>query len=940
MINVISEENENTIKNNIAIFKDFNLEINIGKIKKDKIDNIYIEIIISIIIKIKTNKLECFKLYSQLDLENIKITEEMFLKLKKALSTHNNYMHQYEIIDVREIFDQDKIIFYYFLFKYVLKNSIYIYQIPLLLDLSIKLKQAIKSNLIENILFEIINEVNLTKNIRYVLKTILDSKYYYNKFKNSYNNIKKRKYNNLYYLNNINKNNKLPITDCLLDSKKIINLNKNEIVKKSNEIKAILNNISKKKNKKYNKLKQQSINEQNINNELKNYDIDEYKFGKEDNKLIMKKQFENENKKVIEDNNINNINQDKYFYGLKKEDIITKTKYNWKKKKKEDNPNTIFDSISYGEFINICILTLNNSKFYLSNDIKNNIFIEEIHIGTHFIKLDDKKYEDSIYYLLNLEKNNIIIKNYLKLYDFIQFIKNKIQKEFKYIYKLKIVLFFKKEDNNLKYFNISFKSVFYNPINNDEIVLNETNILINGFYSEINNQLIKKINKEEFEYIPYHYKNEENSNYPLDSLNFIIQDYLDNNESQDENQCNLIIPLKSKKSFIKLNNNISFIKRFKVGNYFAFAESKILIYDISFHKKNEITFFENNDIKISYIYYNINEKNKVKVLINSNNKYYMISIDLVQSEHEKEEVVIRQNGNIIKKDNDYVINLLFSLNETNYFQIMTKKNSFNYFIYYNNNNNETNLFINEFLNSKIQNFILLIKNEFYNENDILYFINFHDKKKINKINLYFFSKYSNSISEIPNARNEKETKILFACKEYNSKKNKNGILLIIPYLKDSLEMVKYFYPTDNFEVYCFCPIANKKEEANNNLTKNRHRINTQKNTEDNSYSGQINNNRIRINRYYNTIEFSHFLAGGFDIKQKKPLIKLYRLSFNNTTLEPEIEKIQDIEIENKENCNRPIIRIMQSENFGEILAINSNGDIQAYQIFLMNIKNK
>ena len=271
---------------------------------------------------------------------------------------------------------------------------------------------------------------------------------------------------------------------------------------------------------------------------------------------------------------------------------------------------------------------------------------------------------------------------------------------------------------------------------------------------------------------------------------------------------------------------------------------------------------------------------------------------------------------------------------------MTKKNSFNYFIYYNNNNNETNLFINEILNSKIQNFILLIKNEFYNENDILYFINFHDKNKIKKINLYFFSKYLNSISEIPNARNEKETKILFACKEYNSKKNKNGILLIIPYLKDSLEMVKYFYPTDNFEVYCFYPIENKKEEANNNLTKNRHRINTQKNTEDNSYSGQINNNRIRINRYYNAVECSRFLAGGFDNKQKKPLIKLYRLSFNNITLEPEIEKIKDIEIKNKENCNGPIICIMQSENFGEILAINSNGDMQAYQIFLMNIKNK
>ena len=61
-------------------------------------------------------------------------------------------------------------------------------------------------------------------------------------------------------------------------------------------------------------------------------------------------------------------------------------------------------------------------------------------------------------------------------------------------YRLNIELYFRKEnEGNCKYFNISFKFVFCEPMNNGKIELNETNILINGFKSGIKNQIIKEI---------------------------------------------------------------------------------------------------------------------------------------------------------------------------------------------------------------------------------------------------------------------------------------------------------------------------------------------------------------------------------------------------------------------------------------------------------------
>ena len=172
-----------------------------------KIDEIYSEIIISLI---KSNNFKyCYKIFPQLDLEKIDITQTIKDEIYKLLDINNNYIKQYDILKAKDIFNKNtKIDFYYILFKYILKNPIYIYQIPFLLNLRKKIIKIIKSNLIEN-LYNFNSKVNMNRKIKYVIKTIVDSKYYYNIFSDSIKLFKSLK---IYPDNNYNE-----IKDCLYE---------------------------------------------------------------------------------------------------------------------------------------------------------------------------------------------------------------------------------------------------------------------------------------------------------------------------------------------------------------------------------------------------------------------------------------------------------------------------------------------------------------------------------------------------------------------------------------------------------------------------------------------------------------------------------------------------------------------------------------------------
>ena len=147
---VQDEEKLNEIENSNIIKKNKEESIKeLGSEIDEKIDKIYSDIIIKLI---KENKIDdyenTYKIINELDLENINITKTIFEELSKTLNINEDYIKKYIIKEIKDLFNDNIINFYYILFKYILKNPIYIYNIPLLLEKRkniIKLKKTNKN---------------------------------------------------------------------------------------------------------------------------------------------------------------------------------------------------------------------------------------------------------------------------------------------------------------------------------------------------------------------------------------------------------------------------------------------------------------------------------------------------------------------------------------------------------------------------------------------------------------------------------------------------------------------------------------------------------------------------------------------------------------------------------------------------------------------------
>ena len=125
-----------------------------------------------------------------------------------------------------------------------------------------------------------------------------------------------------------------------------------------------------------------------------------------------------------------------------------------------------------------------------------------------------------------------------------------------------------------------------------------------------------------------------------------------------------------------------------------------------------------------------------------------------------------------------------------------------------------------------------------------------------------------ALMKIPNKNNCQL--LLVACKKYR-KGDKNGILLLKLKLEDQKsEKFEKFYDTQNFEVYCFCPILEIKIKKI--LEKN---IKAQSN------------------------ETEYFFVGGFDLDKNEGIIKLFKVIYDNEIEKIEIEYIRDIIVKKK-----------------------------------------
>ena len=173
------ENNDNIEKINNDLAPKFKVEI------KEKINKIYIDIILDLI---KNEKLKddifASNILEQLEIESINITKEMFEEINNTLNIEN-INEKYLISTNKDLLDLEKINFYYLLFKYILKNPIFIYQNKFLSKTRKEILEMVKN---------IINIDNINgkekERLDYVLKYFLDS-YYYEKKYFSKNNLEK-----------------------------------------------------------------------------------------------------------------------------------------------------------------------------------------------------------------------------------------------------------------------------------------------------------------------------------------------------------------------------------------------------------------------------------------------------------------------------------------------------------------------------------------------------------------------------------------------------------------------------------------------------------------------------------------------------------------------------------------------------------------------------
>ena len=179
-INSIECSNINLIENNIDILKGYKLNLN--DFKFNKLDNIYAQILKYLILY---NDFEdysyIYDIINDLDLENIEINKYLFDELLTIL---NNSIIKVKLFKNKEDFNNKKVInFNYILLKYILKNSLYIYNIPSLCNSRKTIIQIINSpgKIILN------NNKDFTEykeRLYYNIKTLTDSQYYFNIFMN------------------------------------------------------------------------------------------------------------------------------------------------------------------------------------------------------------------------------------------------------------------------------------------------------------------------------------------------------------------------------------------------------------------------------------------------------------------------------------------------------------------------------------------------------------------------------------------------------------------------------------------------------------------------------------------------------------------------------------------------------------------------------------
>ncbi len=187
----IKVENLMIIKKNTGFFITNKIKLNENDIKLNNINEIYKEVITSLI---RNNKLIDYdyscKIFEELNFESIDFNYQFLSQIFNFLMP-DLFMNKDNVINsLEDLFDIKKINYHYVLLKYIFKNSIYIYYIPSLLKTHKVLKELIRSMRISLSDLELYLKNEHKDRIEFIIKKICDSDYYYTMFLNQLNLIK------------------------------------------------------------------------------------------------------------------------------------------------------------------------------------------------------------------------------------------------------------------------------------------------------------------------------------------------------------------------------------------------------------------------------------------------------------------------------------------------------------------------------------------------------------------------------------------------------------------------------------------------------------------------------------------------------------------------------------------------------------------------------
>ena len=225
--------------------------------------------------------------------------------------------------------------------------------------------------------------------------------------------------------------------------------------------------------------------------------------------------------------------------------------------------------------------------------------------------------------------------------------------------------------------------------------------------------------------------------------------------------------------------------------------------------------------------------------------------------------------------------------------------------------NEVNIYFRGgiLLRNEFEKYFILTSTEIIPKGEnIMILYNYTMKKSTTIVEGYSFYPSYNNVCEISQLIQIEKKLILAVCqKKENDGQYKNGILAVNLKINGKIRFSTDFYPTNNFEPYCFCQIL--KVENNNSI-----------------YEDISNVNNIIIK------ETEYVLIGGFDRDKRQGCIKLYKIGINDEHLI--IKYIQDIYIEQGKNFkgfNGQISSIVQSRTTGNIIITCWDGNVHLFK---------